>query len=86
MFDCRFLLYILEVVMKLTRAEKIWLTVVVIFYILYNLPFFPKYYMAKAAILHMVITIIPLWIAIYIGFFKVCHGKKKTKEKEGTTC
>lgn len=75
--------------MKLTRAEKIWLTMIVIFYILYNLPFFPKYYMAKATILHMVITIIPLWIAIYIGFFKVCRGKKKTKktkEKEGTTC
>ena len=63
--------------MKLTKAEKIWLAVVVIFYILYNLPFFPKYYMPKATILHMVITIIPLWIAIYIGFFKICRGKKK---------
>ena len=75
----------LEEIMKLTKAEKIWLAVVVIFYILYNLPFFPKYYMPKATIIHMLITIIPLWIAIYIGFFKICRGKKN-KNKEDKTC
>ncbi len=73
--------------MKLTKAEKIWLSVVVIFYILYNLPFFPKYYMPKAAIIHMLVTIIPLWVAIYIGFFKICRGKRKEEQnKEDKPC
>lgn len=71
--------------MKLTKAEKIWIAVVVIFYILYNLPFFPKYYMPKAAILHMIITIIPLWIAIYVGFFKICRGKKRNANRGSNT-
>lgn len=65
--------------MKLTKAEKIWIAVVVIFYILYNLPFFPKYYMPKATIVHAIVTIIPLWVAIYVGFFKICRGKRKNK-------
>lgn len=71
--------------MKLTKAEKIWIAVVVIFYFLYNLPFFPKYYMPKAAILHMIITVIPLWIAIYIGFFKICRGKEKKNSNTSDT-
>lgn len=71
--------------MKLTKAEKIWLAAVVIFYFLYNLPFFPKYYMPKAAIVHMVVTIIPLWVAIYIGFFKICRGKKEKNTNSATS-
>ena len=30
--------------MKLSRLEKIWLISVIIFYFLYNLPFFPPYH------------------------------------------
>ncbi len=73
--------------MKLTKAEKIWIAAAVIFYFLYNLPFFPKYYMPKVAILHMIITVIPLWIAIYIGFFKICrNAKKNDSKKEDKEC
>lgn len=59
--------------MKLTKTEKIWLIVVCIFYIAYNLPFVPHYGHAKATILHACLTLIPLWISVYIGLVKVFH-------------
>lgn len=58
--------------MKITKAEKIWLAAVVIFYVCYNLPFVPAYGNAQGTIIHGLITLIPLWIAIYVGLFKVC--------------
>lgn len=68
--------------MKLSKLEKIWLISVIIFYFLYNLPFFPSYYHSKATILHMILTIIPLWTAVYFGLFKVCK-KQKLKKRKG---
>lgn len=59
--------------MKITKTEKIWLAVVLIFFLLYNLPFVPPYGNAAATILHAIVTVIPLWIAIYVGFVKVCR-------------
>jgi len=59
--------------MKLTKAEKIWLAAVIIFYACYNLPFVPAYGHAKATLIHGLITLIPLWIAVYIGLVKVCR-------------
>ena len=56
--------------MKLKKSEKIWLAVVIIFYILYNLPFFPAYGNSTGAILHGILTLIPLWIAVYVGLVK----------------
>lgn len=78
--------------MKITKAEKIWLAVVIIFYVCYNLPFVPAYGNAHATIIHGLITLIPLWIAIYIGLFKVCKiykikdSEEETNEKEDSTC
>ncbi|MCD8150076.1 MAG: hypothetical protein LUE92_11080 [Clostridiales bacterium] len=59
--------------MKITKTEKIWLAVVIIFYICYNLPFVPPYGLAKATLIHALITLVPLWIAIYVGLVKVCR-------------
>ncbi|MCC8080712.1 MAG: hypothetical protein LIO80_01625 [Lachnospiraceae bacterium] len=59
--------------MKLTRAEKIWLAAVIIFYACYNLPFVPAYGHAKATLIHGLITLIPLWISVYIGLVKICR-------------
>lgn len=56
--------------MKLKTSEKIWLSLVVIFYILYNLPFFPAYGNSKGALIHALLTLIPLWIAVYVGLAK----------------
>ena len=79
--------------MKITKTEKIWLGAVILFYILYNLPFVPAYGHAKATILHAIITLIPLWVAIYVGLVKVCRiyrlrddDAKKEKEEDQTTC
>lgn len=59
--------------MKFTKTEKIWLAVVILFFVLYNLPFVPKYNHSVAAIVHALITLIPLWIAVYVGLVKVCR-------------
>ena len=62
--------------MKITRAEKIWLGAVLLFYICYNLPFVPAYGDARGAVIHGIITLIPLWIAIYAGLIKICRSYK----------
>ena len=59
--------------MNLKKAEKIWLLAVAIFFFLYNLPFFPAYHHPRATILHAIFTLIPLWITIYWGLFKICR-------------
>lgn len=75
--------------MKITKTEKIWLGTVLLFYVLYNLPFVPAYGHAKATLIHSAITLIPLWISIYVGLVKVCRiyrlrkpQTEPTKEKE----
>ena len=73
--------------MKLTKTEKIWLITVLVFYVLYNLPFVPAYHDAAGAIIHGIFTLIPLWAAIYIGLVKVCRIYKiKDHSKEDTSC
>jgi len=57
--------------MKLTRTEKIWLAVVTILYILYNIPGIPPYGEAIPTFIHGALTVIPLWIAVYIGLSRV---------------
>ena len=59
--------------MKITKAEKIWLTAVILFYVGYNLPFVPAYGHAKATLIHALITLVPLWISIYVGLVQVCR-------------
>lgn len=80
--------------MKITRAEKVWLGLVVLFYVLYNLPFVPPYGDAVGTIIHGIATIVPLWIIIYVGFFKInrmyrpkdsfeIEGEKQTEQQGG---
>ncbi|MCD8231381.1 MAG: hypothetical protein LUD14_06125 [Clostridiales bacterium] len=75
--------------MKITKTEKIWLAAVIIFYICYNLPFVPPYGYAKATLVHALITLVPLWIAIYVGLVKVCRIYRirdpKSSEKQENT-
>ena len=68
--------------MKLTKTEKIWLAVVIIFYVCYNLPFVPAYHHPKATLIHAAMTLVPLWIAIYVGLIKVCRIYKLREPKE----
>lgn len=66
---------------KLKKAEKVWLISVIVWYVLYNLPFVPAYGNAKAAIFHGIITLVPLWLSVYIGFFKICKILKLREDK-----
>lgn len=61
------------------KTEKWWLALVILFYVLYNLPGVPPYGNAHAAIIHGALTIIPLWIIIYGGIF-ILHKQRRLKE------
>lgn len=81
---------------KRRKKELLWLIGVVLFYVLYNLPMVPKYGDAKGMIIHALVTLVPLWIIVYAGFFAVCKAmpikdedsddSKDTSEKEEKTC
>ena len=45
--------------MKLTKTEKIWITVVAIFYILYNIPGIPPHGEAIPTFIHAALTVLP---------------------------
>lgn len=65
------------------KTEKWWLIVVVLFYVLYNFPGVPGYGNANAAIWHGMLTLIPLWISIYVGLFLVTKQRKLIDVKHG---
>ena len=44
--------------------------------------FFPPYHHSKATVIHMLLTIIPLWTAVYFGLIRICR-KQKLKKREG---
>ncbi len=74
--------------MKITKTEKIWLAAVIILYVGYNLPFVPKYNDAPGLLIHAAITLIPLWVVIYVGLFRVFRIYKlrdSAEEPTGTT-
>ncbi len=56
--------------MKIGRTEKIWIAAVAIFYGLYNLPGVPPYGSVKGCLIHGAITVIGIWVAVYIGRHK----------------
>ncbi len=76
--------------MKVTKTEKIWLAVVVVFYLLYNLPGVPPYGQAIPTIIHGVLTVVPIWIIVYIGLarvykiYKLRDENDKMADEEGT--
>ena len=67
--------------MKISKNEKIWLIVVVVLYLLYNFPGFPAYEQPVATVIHGFITVIAIWIAVYIGLGKV-YKEYPLKEEE----
>ncbi len=74
--------------MKISKIEKIWLTAVLIFFTLYNLPGIPGFGDAKGLIIHGVLTVPPLWIIAYLGMYfvnrkyKLQDSKKEDEEEE----
>ena len=58
------------------RTEKWWLGLVVLFYLLYNLPGVPPFGDAVGALWHGALTLIPLWIVIYVGLFRLNSQRK----------
>lgn len=70
--------------MKISKTEKIWLTLTVIFYLLYNLPGVPPYGMAIPTLVHAALTVLPLWIIAFVGMsktYKVYQLKKDDKDE-----
>lgn len=62
--------------MKIKKSEKIWLGSVLFFFIMYNIPFLPAYNNVAGTLIHGVLTLIPLWICVYVGLFKLCKNKE----------
>ena len=65
--------------MKITKTEKIWLFLTVLFYVLYNIPCIPAYLDAKGLLIHGALTVVPLWICVYVGLFKVLRKYRLKK-------
>ena len=65
--------------MKITKAEKIWLFLTVLFYGLYNIPGIPAYLDAKGLLIHGALTVVPLWICVYVGLVKVLRKYRLKK-------
>jgi hypothetical protein len=57
--------------MKLLKSEKLWIAAVATFFVLYNLPGVPAYGDARGLLIHALVTVLPLWIAVYVGLEKM---------------
>jgi hypothetical protein len=64
------------------KTEKWWLGLVVLFFILYNLPGVPHYGDPHATILCGALTIVPLWIIVYVGMIILNRQRKLTGKVE----
>ncbi|MDR1796327.1 MAG: hypothetical protein LBR44_02625 [Clostridiales Family XIII bacterium] len=62
--------------------EKVWLICVVLFYFLYNLPGVPPYGDAKSALIHGGITVIGLWVSVYVGLFAIYRHRRPRSLQE----
>ena len=71
--------------MKLTKTEKIWIIVVAAFFILYNIPGVPPYGEPIPTFIHALLTVLPLWISVYIGLAKVYKIYKLRDDEDETT-
>lgn len=52
------------------------MALIVLFLLVYNLPGVPQYEDANGALLHGALTLIPLWITVYVGFFRLNSQRK----------
>lgn len=48
-------------------------------FVLYNLPGVPAYGNAYGLIVHALVTVLPLWVCIYIGLFRVLRKYRLKK-------
>ncbi len=72
--------------MRVTKTEKIWLIVVTALYALYNFPGLPAYNEPVPMLVHAAFTLIPLWLAVYIGMhrvYKVYKLKEQNNDGKG---
>ncbi len=65
--------------MKITKTEKRWLALTLLFFVLYNIPGVPGYYDVHGLIIHALLTIVPLWCCVYIGLFRVLRQYRLKK-------
>lgn len=65
--------------MKITKTEIIWLALTVLFYVLYNIPGIPAYNDARGLLIHAALTVVPLWICVYVGLAKVLRKYRLKK-------
>ncbi|UWG97875.1 hypothetical protein LPY66_03440 [Dehalobacter sp. DCM] len=63
------------------KTEKWWLILVVLFYVLYNIPGVPQYGDARGAIIHGALTIIPIWVIVYVGMY-ILNRQRKLKVRQ----
>ena len=61
-------------------TERWWLALIVLFYLLYNMPYYPEYGDSNAALWHGALTLIPLWITVYAGLFRLNKMRQLDKE------
>ena len=69
--------------MKITKTEKIWIALTVIFYVIYNMPGLPKYGDQVGAMVHGVILLAAMWLTVFIGtkmVYKIYPLKEEQKE------
>lgn len=71
--------------MVITKCEKIWLAIIVILFVLYNIPGFPAYGDVTACLVSGLILVGGIWVAIYIGMAKTykVQSLNEDAEKEG---
>lgn len=61
------------------KIEKWWLGLIVLFFVLYNLPGVPAYHDQKAMLIHGALTIIPLWLVAYGGMI-ILHKQRRLRQ------
>lgn len=72
------------------KSEKVWLSLTLIFFALYNIPGIPAMGDAKGMFIHAFLTLVPIWLIAYFGMYKVYKDKKLrqpevTNQNEGST-
>ena len=68
--------------MVITKFEKIWLAIIVVLYVLYNIPGFPKYGDAMGCLISGLILVGGIWVAIYIGMAKLYKVQALNEDAE----
>ena len=68
--------------MKITKTEWIWLIIITVLYIAYNLPGVPPYDQPTATLIHAALTVVPIWVITYIFLPKVYRIYKLRNENK----